>query len=770
MPAIVSVVLRAIVVNLVRFGLSKGVAILIGKFVIGLAINAAIGAAMRALQPKPRAMDQGAELRSKLDPAYPREVGVGTFATGGSLVYENVSGANNKYLWRVFAISDAKISQITKVRGNGLDLTFSGDIHTGLRACTSHFQSATGADCLEVRIYKGTSTQVVDPDLDAAFAEIDSNFRGRGVAYALLRMTYDNDAWNAGGDFVFVGEGASCYDPRTGLSAYSENAALIAGQFLRGFENNGVRVVGLGCADADVPDADIEYAADICDENVALAGGGTEDRYRAGGMISARESAREVLTHLCAAMNARHIDRGGEIVLLPGAARASVLPFTITLGDVLSDAPIQYAGRRTADQRVNAITSTFVNPADGYQEGSLPPRKDTAAITEDGERFETSRAYRYVQSKTQGQRLDEMELRAARKEGRLSLSLPLWAIELQPGDCQFFDLPHWGGGLKLFEVETIGIAISGGANPSARCVLSLFETAPSVYDWTTADEITQAAAAMTVPAALLSRFDNLDRLSGTVAAGNSMLTGVSAHRASNPLTAADVGSTATVSIAAFSYKVSEAGAASLTVSYNSGSVAGLSFSTLYHIWAYDPTLAGGAVTYAASTSTTTYIGDNNYVYVGSITTPANGAGPTGGGFDCVAAEAWLAPDQLARNARVGDLIDVLSADGQSIERAAIEGVRVGLGYAVRLISGSGARLCCAVSTPITQPDGSVVFAPEALGAAIAVVDGVGLRWERVMAVEPAGLIEVAHIHVGGRTYAAGDAPGARLFTHNAVKP
>lgn len=748
----------------------------VGRVVAQIALTAAVAALSRMLQPKPRGMNQGQELQTKIDPAYPREIMVGKTATGGSLVYENVSGANNEYLWNVIALSDGEIEAIDEVQGNGKALTFSGDIHTGLRACTSHFQSASGGDMLYCRIYKGTDAQTADPDLDAAFTEITSNFRGRGIAYAILRKQYDPDAWAGGADnFVFIGRGAkNIYDPRTGTTAYSANLALIARQFLKGFTINGVRVVGFGATETDLPVADWNAAANECDEAVTLAASGTEPRYAGGGMISARSSAREVLTDLCAAMAASHIDRGGEIIILPGVARTAIMDLTET--DMLSDAPITFAGKRTANDRFNAISSTFVSPTDNWQESALPPRKDAAAITADGDRLETSRAYRFCTSKTQGQRLDEIELRRARKEATISCVAPLWAFELTPGDWVTWTNPRWGGVSKTFEVQSVELAIVNGAaggDLQARCALSMRETAASVYSWSTTDEITNAVATTTQPAPLLSNFDANGRLVGGLFAGNPLLTGAVGTR--NPLAVlsyTDAGSTETVSIASHTLKTSDANGAQKSVSYNSGSVTGLAFSTAYHISAYDPTFAGGAVTYVASTSPDTYITNNGYVYIGYITTGADGGGggsPPPPPPECVSVDAWVDVARRAGDIVAGDLIDALAEDMISVEPVLVDNAHDADVAGVRLVTTSGVVLTCSTTTPITQPSGATVLAGRALGAQVAVQDAAGLRWETIVQKDGVGPIRVRRIHCGGRTYAAGDNPDRRMFTHNPLK-
>jgi hypothetical protein len=256
---------------------------------------------------------------------------------------------------------------------------------------------------------------------------------------------------------------------------------------------------------------------------------------------------------------------------------------------------------------------------------------------------------------------------------------------------------------------------------------------------------------------------------------NPVTTGATAYRTPiNPLSSSDAGSTATVAVAAHTVKTGVSGA-SATISYNSGSVTGLAFSTSYQIFANDPTQAGGAVTYVASTSTENYANDPAYVWVGQITTVDDGGG--GGASPppppefCVAAAAWVDALRQARDLLAGDEVDALGeSDEPGLRRVRVESVGRVRVPSVRLITSSGVRLTCSETTPITQPGGGVARAGRALGAKAAVRDEAGLRWETIVQIEMAGLVEVARIHCGGATYAAGDQPERMMFTHNPMKP
>ena len=82
-----------------------------------------------------------------------------------------------------------------------------------------------------------------------------------------------------------------------------------------------------------------------------------------------------------------------------------------------------------------------------------------------------------------------------------------------------------------------------------------------------------------------------------------------------PLTAADAGTSATVSIAAHGLQTSTG-----LINYNAGTITGLSYATTYFVYASDPTYAGGAVTYLATTDRTDLVTAVGLYYVGNITT------------------------------------------------------------------------------------------------------------------------------------------------------
>ena len=129
------------------------------------------------------------------------------------------------------------------------------------------------------------------------------------------------------------------------------------------------------------------------------------------------------------------------------------------------------------------------------------------------------------------------------------------------------------------------------------------------------------AAAASADAAAAAAQGAADDAAATSALANSGVTGAT-------ITGTDAGANATVNITAHTRIYGDG----TSVSVNSGSVTALSYSTLYYIYYDQASRAGGAVTYAATTSDTTAAQTGDRHLVGSVTTPAAAAPDTGGDY------------------------------------------------------------------------------------------------------------------------------------------
>lgn len=112
----------------------------------------------------------------------------------------------------------------------------------------------------------------------------------------------------------------------------------------------------------------------------------------------------------------------------------------------------------------------------------------------------------------------------------------------------------------------------------------------------------------------------------------STASGTSYRPTTNPLTSTDAGANATISVASFNLRLRNSSITS-DVAYNSGSITTLSYGTLYYVYVNDPLFAGGAVTYAATTTKENVLSGAGYIFLGSVFTSVSGGGTTFGNND-----------------------------------------------------------------------------------------------------------------------------------------
>jgi hypothetical protein len=92
------------------------------------------------------------------------------------------------------------------------------------------------------------------------------------------------------------------------------------------------------------------------------------------------------------------------------------------------------------------------------------------------------------------------------------------------------------------------------------------------------------------------------------------------------LTATDIGASVTVAVSAHTRVYGDG----VSVAVGGGSVTGLAYASVYYIHYLDPSRAGGAVTYLASTDPADAVQSGDVHSVGAVTTPAPAGAPLDG--------------------------------------------------------------------------------------------------------------------------------------------
>ncbi|ABF42157.1 hypothetical protein Acid345_3156 [Candidatus Koribacter versatilis Ellin345] len=240
----------------------------------------------------------------------------------------------------------------------------------------------------------------------------------------------------------------------------------------------------------------------------------------------------------------------------------------------------------------------------------------------------------------------------------------------------------------------------------------------------------------------------------------------------NPLSATDAGSSATIAIAAFALQFGFG-----QVSFNSGSITGLAYSTGYYVFFDDSSVppAGGPQTYQASTDFTDVLAGRHRYYVGWINTPAMGGGGTGGGGNgggCCCVGMFLEEGRTVGDIRNGEFADCFN--GRELERQSLE-----MGFSskrvrcVRLEYDNGTVWEGSADTPFHSKEGMETTAEGMDGCwGLTVLDEEWpvrrrLEWSYVRVLF-LGLCEVRMLYFGHREFAAGKDPHKRAISHNSM--
>lgn len=444
---------------------------------VGVALSLGLSFAAKALAPKPKQTVQGVRSSLQIATDPPRDVILGEAATGGQLVYWHTFGADNKWLQLVIALASHPIQGVSEIWVNGEKVTWNSG--TG---AVDEFPDMT------ITVYDGTQVAAHSALVTNSGGRWASTAVGTGIAYAVVQAKFRPKLYKKGiPEFLFRVQGAKLYDPRTALTAYTDNPAVILYNVLRGISYNGLHLMGLRAPVDAVRSADAIAAANACDELIALAAGGSEKRYRCGLVASCGANNRDVIEPLLAAMAGKMIHAGGIYRIQAGVAQTSVA--SITDADMIAAEPLQTVPKKPRSQLVNAVYGSCIDPDLGHQLKPLPGRTSSSDEAEDGGiRLPVTLELSSVWSRTQGQRLMEIERKRARRQETASLVLRARYSVIEVGDWIAFTSARRGYSAKTFEV------VSSSRRPDHQIDMSIREIDAAFDDWSTGDELADNAS------------------------------------------------------------------------------------------------------------------------------------------------------------------------------------------------------------------------------------------------------------------------------------
>lgn len=488
--------------------------------VVGFAIGGPLGAALFAIGastalstaqqiifgspqlPK----SQLSRLNVTLDTTTPRKAVLGTTAMNLDLRYHEASGTNQEYIDYIIAVAAHKVKSIDEIWfeekqawtvGGGVTATYSGYLTVAVRT-------------------EGTAGNTISINGGSKWG---SSTRLTGCAYVHIRIKRTGANSKTESPLVngmpsrvtIIGDGALLYDPRLdstvpgGSGAHrandqatwgtytaaddTDNPALQLLWWLLGWKINDRLSVGCGVPPERIDLESFITAANICDETVSLATGGTQKRYRTSGTASDADDRMSVINTFLACMNGTLRDSNGKLSLevIKNDLADYVLDFDDN--DILGD--FEWNQTRGLTDTYNKARGRFVDPSASslYQLVDYP---EVGFDSPDGIERVMTLELPYVEDGRRAQRIAKQVLQRNQYRGLFSAVFTAKAQGCVVGDVVRLTFPALGWSEKLFRVVSQEIRFDG------QVPLSLIEESAEIYKWDAEDSAPVTPTAPTV--------------------------------------------------------------------------------------------------------------------------------------------------------------------------------------------------------------------------------------------------------------------------------
>lgn len=482
-----------------------GAAGTISTLLIAVGATLALTGAMSFMMPSiPKS--QLSRLNVTLETTTPRKAVFGTTAMNLDLRYHEASGTNQEYIDYIIAVAAHKVKSIDEIwfeekqawtAGGGVTGTYSGYLTVAVRT-------------------EGTAGNTIAINGGSKWG---SSTRLTGCAYVHIRIKRTGATSKTESPLVngmpsrvtIIGDGAMLYDPRLdstvpgGSGAHrandqdtwgsytaaddTDNPALQLLWWLLGWKINDRLSVGCGVPPERIDLESFITAANICDETVILATGGTQKRYRTSGTASDADDRMGIINTFLACMNGTLRDSNGKLSLevIKNDLADYVLDFDDN--DVLGD--FEWNQTRGLTDTYNKARGQFVDPSTNslYQLVDYP---EVGFESPDGIERVMTLDLPYVEDGRRAQRIAKQALQRNQYRGLFSAVFTAKAQGCVVGDVVRLTFPALGWSNKLFRVVSQEVRFDG------QVPLSLIEESPEIYKWDAEDSAPVTPTAPTI--------------------------------------------------------------------------------------------------------------------------------------------------------------------------------------------------------------------------------------------------------------------------------
>lgn len=327
---------------------------------------------------------------------------------------------------------------------------------------------------LRIDLWDGTQTVASAALISELPTEWDSSKVLTGLPYIHLRLRYSNDLFGGGFQSLSVElRGKKLWDPRDDSTAYTANAALAALDYL-------ISDYGLGIPTSEIDTDFVAAAANIADEEVAVDEAETsfEARYTLNGSYKLDQAPIDIMEQL--------LSGWGTCTYVQGLYRihaAASEASTLSIGPGDFAGPVELVRNHPRRDAFNAVTGTYIDPAQGWEAVAFPKVVSAAAVTADGEEVAVSLDLPFVLSAYYAQRLARLRVLTHRSGGfQVRGALKYSALRMAIWDTIDLTLPEFGLDEDIFRVTSWRFDPGSGL---VNVVLAADD--PNAYAWDATD-------------------------------------------------------------------------------------------------------------------------------------------------------------------------------------------------------------------------------------------------------------------------------------------
>lgn len=380
---------------------------------------------------------------------------------GGALFFEECKPP--KY-YRGFLLGDGPMGEVKSF--------FNSQAQVSISPTTLEVLNEPYIGHLKISYRNGADAQAMDPILAAAFTNLDTEFRQRGVATLVVEADYGADfdefqlLWGSiqrPNPLVIV-EGVPVYDPRDPTQWLPENPddpdELAAARASWKWSRNASLIIAdyLWWADGGrVPLSRIRWdeiaeSATWDDGILETKDGEKIARHTIDGVVTSGQVPLQNLATMLTANRGFIARKNGYVTVQSSQPRKPV--FTIT--DDMVQGGFDFRRQAPKSEIVNTMRGRFIDPRQEWQLVDGPIVVDEDLLDEDGEEYEGTAELRWTSDHRRGQRLQWCAIQDTRLGRAQSLSLDLRAFGLEAGDVvrRYSEvLPRCNGLYRIQEVR-----------------------------------------------------------------------------------------------------------------------------------------------------------------------------------------------------------------------------------------------------------------------------------------------------------------------------